>query len=613
MSGILTIFILGAFYQSVDAAPDSLAMASLEQKARYSYRSSLDSSIYYAQEILTLCEQDDHSYYHAFALNWIGICLMREGYPDSAETYYQQTIHYGSNNEVNKFVQMARLNRSINYFQQGKFEQAAEAAEVSMHSFESIGDSLGVAHAQYNLANSLQQLDRLDEALTFYRAVLPVYELKGSALNRANLYNAIGSIQNLKGKYDSAILQYKKSIAIKVSVGGANFCASEYINIANTLKNMGESDSAIYYYHKSHRTAALLGDQGKVANAYVDLSEQFNVLEESDSAIHYAKKALEIARNIKDDYTEYVGLYQLSLAYANQEKFKKAYEFHTKFIQARDSVQNIEIEERVSELEKKYQLAQKDQELLESSLEIQEKNAAIQLQVSLILFLLLIVIVTTLWYNARRKKQLILHRLTLNNERNRIAMDLHDHLGAELTIISSKLDTKIYNTERTSDKEELNNISEQVRDAGKTLRETVWSIQNESIDLSQLIQKTQGFANQLLEASSIQFKVNESIDQLDLTPQIALDLFRICQEAITNAFKYANPQNITLDVFNEEGNMVIRLSDDGTGFDTESEATGFGIGNMQRRSEQIGARLSIQSQSQEGTSVVITLPGQLIK
>ena len=132
-------------------AVDTVRFKALEKKARASYGSNLDSSIYYCQKILAICEkEEDYPEMHAFALNWTGICLMRQGFPDSAESLYQQTIKYGLNNNASKFVQMARLNRSINYFQQGKYEKSADAAEESLKSFETIGDSLGMAHAQYN-------------------------------------------------------------------------------------------------------------------------------------------------------------------------------------------------------------------------------------------------------------------------------------------------------------------------------------------------------------------------------------------------------------------------------------------------------------------------------
>jgi signal transduction histidine kinase len=90
--------------------------------------------------------------------------------------------------------------------------------------------------------------------------------------------------------------------------------------------------------------------------------------------------------------------------------------------------------------------------------------------------LLIIVLLTALSIQIKRtseKRKLALKSSKdLEFERMRIARDLHDNLGAELTIVTSKLDTKIYKTEKELEKEELEQIAKQTRNAAIVLRET---------------------------------------------------------------------------------------------------------------------------------------------
>lgn len=605
---LATFFIHSVSIAQTDTSiADTVLMKKLEKQARKSYGSSSDSSLYYAQRILDRCSISDNAKFHAFALNWIGICLMRKGYPDSAENFYQQTIDYALKNNQNKYAQMARLNRSINYHQQGLFEQSAIASQESLDAFQKAKDTLGMAHAQYNLGNCLFRLKRPNEALTFYQTALTIYLTKGSALNKANVYNAIGTVYDEKKKYYDAISKFKKSVDVKTEVGGANFCASEYINIGNAYRSLNSIDSAIHYYQKAYKTALLLGDQAKAANAYLDLSNVYNFLKKPDSAIYYAKHSMDISNNIEDKFLIYSNQLQLSISYEQKKEYSNAYYHLDQYLKLRDSIQNIEIEERVSTLEKKFKLTKKDRQILTKEIELSKKQSAIERQIVIIISLVLSIIVITYWYLNKRKKHQLQHYIEMNSERSRIAMDLHDHLGAELTIINSKLDTSAYKSKSESEKETLTKISSQVRNAGKTLRETVWSIQKEVTTIKELIERVESFSDQLLGKSETKLISNTNSPNHVLTSQQALDLFRIIQEAINNAYKYAKASQINLNIEKDQNQLFCMIKDNGLGFDISQKTNGFGLHNMRQRIKNLKGNFTLDSSIGKGTSISIII------
>ena len=115
-------------------------------------------------------------------------------------------------------------------------------------------------------------------------------------------------------------------------------------------------------------------------------------------------------------------------------------------------------------------------------------------------------------------------------------MDLHDHVGAELTLVSSKIDVRTYKAKENLEKEELMAISDQIRNVNATLRETVWSIQHETILVKELLDRVETYVFSLFDKETLFFQGTSNFPGFQLSPQIALNLYRISQEAVNQLF-----------------------------------------------------------------------------
>ena len=93
-----------------------------------------------------------------------------------------------------------------------------------------------------------------------------------------------------------------------------------------------------------------------------------------------------------------------------------------------------------------------------------------------------------------------------------------------------------------------------------------------------------------------------------LDEDINTQLYRVVQEAFNNILKHANAKHIDLQLMGHHDSITISIEDDGNGFDTKHKKGGIGLKNMQSRIHQIGGSLSIDSQINKGTSLLITLP-----
>jgi signal transduction histidine kinase len=121
-----------------------------------------------------------------------------------------------------------------------------------------------------------------------------------------------------------------------------------------------------------------------------------------------------------------------------------------------------------------------------------------------------------------------------------------------------------------------------------------------------VIERMQFFAAELLSGKNILlvFNIDDRSKKVKLSMEKRKNFYLIFKEAVTNAYKYSNAENVTVDITSEGGWLCMQISDDGSGFDPGGRnPAGNGLKNMQFRSEEIGAGLKISSSPAQGTIV----------
>jgi len=87
-----------------------------------------------------------------------------------------------------------------------------------------------------------------------------------------------------------------------------------------------------------------------------------------------------------------------------------------------------------------------------------------------------------------------------------------------------------------------------------------------------------------------------------------MNLYRILQEALHNIIKYAQATRVTINIAQEEANLLIAVQDNGIGFDATQSSEGIGIKNMQERAQTVGGKISLQTEPNKGTALFVTIP-----
>ena len=192
-------------------------------------------------------------------------------------------------------------------------------------------------------------------------------------------------------------------------------------------------------------------------------------------------------------------------------------------------------------------------------------------------------------------------------ERKRIAEELHDNIGSLMATLRIYSDLVISKTEPL----EIKRLNYKINQISTNLADEVRRLSHE-LDLRTL----SGFGLQvgvehLCEAISLtgKMKVKYIIDiQRQLPEPKMIDLYRIIQEMFTNTLKHANASNVRLEITQIDEELTVIFEDDGQGFDTATVREGMGMQNIRSRVNRMDGKLTLDSNS-KGSTYIIELNG----
>lgn len=277
-----------------------------------------------------------------------------------------------------------------------------------------------------------------------------------------------------------------------------------------------------------------------------------------------------------------------------------------KWFSFKDSVLQAEKALNIAKHETLYETEKKERE----NKLLQQENELNRLLLLVIGVVFLLLIVLGLWLynrnNLKKKQHELMMLQKLQNDKERIARDLHDNVGGQLSYIIYSLDG--INDEGEEKRAEItSSINQSVRSVINSLRETIWAISDANIDVQDFSDKLKLFARTLFKHSGTHINFTENIKtKRELNALLGLNLYRICQEILNNAFKYATANEMKIDVFCEEEKLQITIRDNGVGFDiTQKDKEQYGLQNIKKRAIEFGISLTLETEINKGTRYVL--------
>lgn len=191
-------------------------------------------------------------------------------------------------------------------------------------------------------------------------------------------------------------------------------------------------------------------------------------------------------------------------------------------------------------------------------------------------------------------------------ERRRIARELHDDVGQSLTVVLISIG-RMLATAPEPMVSELQLVQGSVRSSLNHVRTVAHGLRRGVLEDLGLASALAGLATDFTEAGGMQ--VHREIDHSlpNLSPEVELAVFRVAQEALTNAARHAQADSVTLTLSHRPAGLQLIVSDNGSGVPDRVE--GAGLTGMKERALSAGGRLFIDSAPQQGTRVRLVIPG----
>jgi two-component system CheB/CheR fusion protein len=215
----------------------------------------------------------------------------------------------------------------------------------------------------------------------------------------------------------------------------------------------------------------------------------------------------------------------------------------------------------------------------------------------------------------REKDMLAQFVTTQEDERRRIARDIHDHLGQQLTVLRLKLEEVKRLCDEQAICDELDKVAEITERLDKEVDFLAWELRPASLDDLGLSVSLENFVREWAQHTGINAGFHAAgVKRARFAFEIETNLYRIAQEALNNVQKHARAKTVSVVLEKHGDDVLLIIEDDGVGFnpkDKRNRTKGVGLLGMSERAKICGGSLEIESKRNKGTTIFARVPAKL--
>ena len=576
---------------------------------------------------------------------------------DSALIAWEYALEIFQKTKDDKNIAVQYNNIGVWYYSAASdYDKALDYYLLSLKKREEINDTSGIAYSLANIGNIYYKQNRREKALESFEKGLLYAEAVNDKKIMSILLNNLGAEYEFKKEYEKALDYYFKSAGIKEELNNLTSLAVTYGSIGSAYKRTESYFDALHYYNKSIELLKGSSNKHYTALIYNYIAGVYKETKYYNKAIHYLNKSLNIAEEIndksllRDDYKEF------SEVYSSLNNFEKAYFFQNKYIAYHDSIFTDESDERMKEMEVRYETEKKEKEneILKTQqqineLELEKKtNRQYYLIAGLLAFLLLVILIYSR-YRLKQKTNLKLedaNRKLVISENNLkesvdtkdkffsiIAHDLRNPLSS-LSLVSEMLDENIneLSTEKlkyyigsiNNASDSLLNLVENLLSWARTQTDKI-IFNPENFDLQNIVDLNINLLKFNAEKKNIQITNNVTKGTI-VNADINL-LTTVIRNLLANAVKFTgNNGDININLKENNDSFEISVEDTGIGMndddlkklfridvDTNSignsseKGTGLGLILCKEFVEKNGGNIRAESEQGKGSSFLFTV------
>ncbi len=543
---------------------------------------------------------------------------------------FNDNIKQAQHINYQKGVADALAKLSLIYGYQGVYDESTKYGLRAIKLYDSLGMQDVIAYSYAQLGYSMKY-SNLDKALEYMQLGKKVAERDSITTVLKDIYNNYGVLKEIQQDLDSALYYYNRSLSIKKEERDTVGIPYSLSNIAGVYGLQKKFKEAKTYFNTSLQTRLRYQDSTGVAENYTQIAEVYMAEEKWQQAISYVHQSLPMAQAKQYRNLTQYNYKLLSDIYKTQNNADSALYYFEQYATIKDSMHNISVNETIAKLSIEFETEKKEKEILKQRATLVEREAEVDRKNTMLFgslsALVLVGLVSYLLYQQQKLKnrqikkeaelETALARIETQNrlqeQRLRISRDLHDNIGAQLTFIISSIDNLKYGFTDMSEKlaAKLSGISGFTSQTIYELRDTIWAMNKNEITFEDLQARISNFIEKARDASqntAFSFQISSEVDTAyTFTSVQGMNSYRIIQEAVNNALKYAEATSISVMISEENKTLNISIIDDGIGFATSEVILGNGLNNIKKRAREAGGEIEILSESNRGTVVKVII------
>ncbi|WP_075344279.1 tetratricopeptide repeat-containing sensor histidine kinase [Tenacibaculum agarivorans] len=511
-----------------------------------------------------------------------------------------------------------------NYSTQGLFDESRKWFFKGIEETKKYNEKGLYYQLTFGLANAYNYKGETTKALALFKECLQ-YKKNKEIVYGSYVNIGIAHANNKNYKLSNQYLE--KAQDLSREEGNLKALSVILFNLADNAQALNERAKAIYLLDEVVKISTQKQYHKLRLNAKMNIGSNFIYLKDYKNAELIFSNALIDAKELKLLNEEVTALEQLKFIALEKQDYKKAYTFSNQLSKVKKNIAEKQNLDEIRELEVRYETFKKDKEIQILKIEKEKKALLTSKQKSIrniiiiaLVVLLIPVIISLIIYRQKlstqqkmqlkdnelsnqkieklmKEQELKLVKANLvgqENERKRIAKEIHDSIGGNLAAIKLQVKNPKLSQQINETYEELRSLSHDLIKK-KLVKDTFYNI-------------LEGYIKNICNASNIElvFEVNPKGEELHIKEDVEIELFKVIQELMTNVIKHAKAKTIEFHMnLYEDNSLNVLFADDGVGFDITKKEEGLGLASVRERVRNINGILQIDSY--KGTIVNIMI------
>jgi signal transduction histidine kinase len=587
----------------------------------------VSKSVFFANQLLEEAEKTRDSTAISEANNGAAVAYYRKG--DYAKALALNTRAYRIRKAFGNLQAIgSSLNKFVNIFtDQVQLDSAMHYGLEAVRIFEQLGDTSSLALSLNSVANVYHKdrdflacKEMAMRAYTLSRSISFVYGWAGAAGNIAAAY------QELK-RYDEALEWYAQAQIGFETIDSPNDLATVASNRGFICSQQGKLTAAEAYYSEAIGLAQKVGETMGEAMYTANLASVLLRREKYKEAQVLFEKALATAEKEQLERIRLQCYDGLALVHAYLGHGAEAGDYLEKYKQLRDEVYTSERAAQLAEMRTIYDTEKKEEEN-KALIRDNEQKERQKKRIIATAFAALagVVVILVFVYQSRKNKAEALYQAQLvkererglaavfegiEEERKRIAKDLHDGIGQQMSGLRMNWEALKERIVQTLPEEgnRMDKLTAVLDDSAKELRSLSHQMMPRAIEENGLLPALEEMLEKSLGESPIRYRLEHfQVEGKRFHEKIEVGLYRIAQELVNNVVKHSHASELSVQLYKSKEFLILMVEDNGKGFEHAARQDGIGLTNIASRLNTVNGEVQWEPGPSSGTVATIRVP-----